>query len=155
MRRMRITTLGVFLISACSSAPFSFVAMTPAPSDSALSCALRQINTIGYTVTDKNAGFIAADKRTSGFLAQLFINLTTWSALTVSVFDGADGEHSLRATAWQTDRKPGSYATRSREPTKHGISDANGVLTACGKGEIRQQSCDSRRNWKDMSSCAK
>jgi hypothetical protein len=48
--------------------------MTPSPSDAALSCALRQINTMGYKVKNNymDVGFIAAEKKTSSLGKDIF-----------------------------------------------------------------------------------
>jgi hypothetical protein len=143
MRTRNIAVVAV-VVSACSTAPISFLSMTPSPADAAFSCALRQINTMNYTVTNTNkeAGFIAAEKQTSGLGTALLTGRKYGSSLTVSVFEGADGQRNLRVTAGQSTEKAALFGAASKstgKPSAQGIADAKALLSACGQGEIRQQ----------------
>ena len=83
--------LSALLVAACgkSSPIFSFAINTPSPSGDAYTCSLRKINDLGYTVTNTNreAGFITAEKTTSTGFSRVMSGNQWHSVLTVSIFD--------------------------------------------------------------------
>ena len=90
------------ILAGCATAPVSYLVAAPQPSDAAYACALRKVNELGYTVTNSNkeAGFISADKQTSGLGTKIWSGAEYHDQLTVSVYgDSASGGRKIRATA--------------------------------------------------------
>ena len=145
MKTMWTGSLGVLLISACSPGPITFVSMTPSPSDGAFSCALRQLNTMGYKVTNnyRDVGYITAEKPVYGVAMKILtLGMASYqNALNISVFDGADGHQNLRVTAAFAEKNWDLFSTKrtAEKPSKAGIADAKAVLSACGQGEVKQR----------------
>jgi hypothetical protein len=99
---------------------------------------------LGYTVsnTNKDAGFIAGTKQTSGLGTKLFLGSEYHDQLTVSIFDATGGtSRTIRVTAGRTDLKGNLFGTQANatEPTAAGIADANALLQSCGQGVITRQ----------------
>lgn len=145
---MRSTApLLVLLAAACSSAPISYMSTTPAPESSAYECALRQINEMGYTVTnaDKGAGLIAAEHQTSSGVGEFMSGKKYRDVLTVSIFDAADSTKGrrLRVTAAQTTEAAltlfGNASKSQTAPSKSGKADAAALLHACAPGAAVQE----------------
>lgn len=148
----------------------SFVSLTSSPAGASLECAAQAVKNMGYPISNDTPRSISAEKKTSG-VGQATLNVVdavlaglggtaknsqspTWSALSVSTFDSPAGDTNLRVTVWhaQGDRAA-TRGSGSWKPTKHGISDAKTILKACGKGEISEQPCASRKTWQPMSAC--
>jgi hypothetical protein len=60
------TALGLALVAGCAINPVQYNSPMPLGLDAAFACALRQLNELGYTVTntDKSAGYLAAERQT-------------------------------------------------------------------------------------------
>jgi hypothetical protein len=141
--RQAFLAIGPFL-AACSSAPISYFALTPQPSDGAYACGLRKVNELGYTVTNTNkeAGFITGDKQTSGALAKAFLGTELHDQITVSVFDdAASNSRKIRVTTGQTEERTNLFGSSkgAKAPSTQGVADANSILTACSEGAITKQ----------------
>lgn len=133
-------------LAGCATAPLSYVSTTPQPQATAFACAVRKINSLGYTVTNasKDAGFISAEKQTSGLGTTLLTGKKYQSAITVAVFDGDQGRTQLRVTAGQGEENAvgfgrGAGSKTTGKPSAQGIADAKAILSACGTGEIQEQ----------------
>lgn len=126
-------------VGCISTAPASFSAVTPEPIESAYACALRRVNELGYTVTSttKEAGFITADKQTSGAGTMFLSGEAFKDQLTVSIF-GADSARRIRvSTAQRSEKSTGfSNATKAFAPSERGKRDAQAVLSSCATGAI-------------------
>jgi len=131
-------------LGGCATAPISYVSLTPRPLEDAYSCALRKLNELGYTVTNtnKDAGFIAGTKQTSGLGTQLLTGSQYHDQLTVSIFDAESGGRRIRATAGRIDQQTSLLGTSTSgvAPTEKGIADADALLKACGDGTVTKQS---------------
>ena len=142
MKRI-LLVLAVTSIGGCvSSAPISYMAATPETGDAAYSCALAKLNEIGYTITNanKDAGFIAADRQTTGAVMEFLGGKKYHDELTVSVFDAGGGNRKLRVTAAQTEENAGYMFGKASAsgiaPSKSGKADANTILAACSQGPV-------------------
>jgi hypothetical protein len=131
-------------LAACANGPISYLAATPQSSADAYSCAVRKVNELGYTITNtnKDAGFVTGTKQTSGLGTQFLTGSQYHDQLTISVFDQPNSpERQMRATTGRIDQRASLFGTSTTgvKPSSIGISDANAVLMACGKGTITQQ----------------
>lgn len=129
---------------ACNAGPVSYLVATPAPSETAYACALRKLNELGYTVTNANkeAGFIAGDKQTSGIGTQLLTGQQYHDQLTVSIFDAAAGAgRKIRATSGKIAQSSNIFGSSQKgvAPSDKGKADANDLLLACGTGPVSKQ----------------
>jgi hypothetical protein len=143
---MRSPSIAVLLcsVSACATSPISFLVASPQPADAVFACALRKVNELGYTVTNSNkdAGFIAAQKDRSNAVAKFLSNEEKEDQLTISIFSAADGKRQLRATAGSSKKRSTIFSqqTSTEAPSKEGIGAANDLLLACGEGVVSRQS---------------
>lgn len=129
----------VLLLGACSSAPVSFSSTTPQPLEAAYGCALRKVNQLGYTVTNtnKDGGFINAEKQTSSGLGEFLTSKKNHDVLTVAIFDDGKGGRTMRVTAGGSEQKSGLFASASKgdkAPSDGGKADANAILYTCAQG---------------------
>jgi len=145
MKRLTFLFPALVLAAACSTSPISYTASTPTPQDGAYSCALRKVNELGFTVvnTDRQGGFITAEKQTSGLGTALLTGRKYTDALTVSIFDGADAQsRTIRVTAAQVTENAMGFGAASKtgiKPSPTGIKAAQEVLTACAPGSAPVQ----------------
>lgn len=145
----------VVLLIGCQTTPVSYFSTTPQPIPDAYSCALRKVNELGYTVTNTNreAGFITADKQTSGVFTKAFTGAEYHDVITVSIFDDPSaGGRKIRVTSGSSNRQSSLLGTSSENiaPSDKGQKDANALLSACAEGPITKQaqfsfSADERR----------
>lgn len=143
MRKL-VALLAVGTLTACGGKPVSYFALTPQLAPDAYSCALRKVNELGYTVKDANrdAGFITADKQTTGALRKALMGNEDHDQLTVSVFDDAESQkRKMRVTAAATTARTTMFNTHTsgKQPSEAAIADANAVLSACSEGPITKQ----------------
>jgi hypothetical protein len=129
----------VLLVEACSSAPVSFSSTTPQPLEAAYGCALRKVNQLGYTVTNtnKDGGFINAEKQTSSGLGEFLTSKKYHDVVTVAIFDDGTGGRTMRVTAAGSEQRTGLFSSASKgdkAPSKDGKADANAILSACAQG---------------------
>lgn len=156
--RRTVAFVAALLLAGCKTTPVSYFAITPQPIGDAYSCALRKVNELGYTVTNTNreAGFITADKQTTGTMTKLFTGSEYHDVITVSVFDDpATGGRKIRVTAASSNEQSSLLGTSKNNiaPSDKGQTDANALLTACGQGPITKQAratltADERRQGK-------
>lgn len=146
MKRTLLVLCAALGASACATAPVSFTSPTPASQDDAYSCALRKINEMGFTVanTDRQAGFITAEKQTSGLGTALLTGKKYQDQLTVSIFDNAgSASRTIRVTAAQTNENAIAFGSASRTgvaPSDTGKKAAQELLTVCApNAEATQQ----------------
>jgi hypothetical protein len=150
MRTIASTLAFLALVGCSGGHPISYFALTPQPSPDAYACALRKVNELGYTITNtsKDAGFLTADKQTTGTMHKILTNSEVHDQLTVSVFDdAATQQRKVRVTAGTTEAKTGllgGTSTSAQSPSDSGIADANSVLSACATGPITKQA---RATW--------
>lgn len=144
--RRSILTLSTLALAACSTSPESFLSITPDPIDDAYTCALRQVNGLGYTVqnADRDAGFITAEKKASGLGTAILTGKEYYDVVTVSIFDSSDTERTIRVTAARAEQGAVNLfgdASRSsgQKPSDEGRADARKVLDICGDGPVVQQ----------------
>ena len=143
---MKILTRAALSVStitvvACGGTPISFASVTPQPAADAYACALSKVNELGYTVTNTNkeAGFITADKQKTGALAKALLGSEDHDQLTISVFnDGTTGKRKVRVTAAATSAQSNLFGTKTsaKSPSEEAVADANTLLTACSEGPI-------------------
>lgn len=139
---------GVVLLGAvagCNSGkPISYFSLTPRPSGDAYTCAVQKVNELGYTVTNTNreAGFITADKQTTGAMRKALTGQEFHDQLTVSVSEDAPSQkRKLRVTAAATTARTTLFntSTSSKSPSDEAVADANAILAACAEGTITRQ----------------
>jgi hypothetical protein len=142
MRTTRMA-MGACLLASlvgCSSAPISYAASSPTPQDGLYACALRTVNELDYSVTttNKDAGFISAEHRTSTGLGEDLTVQKYHDVLTISILEQpAGGPRRLRVTVGQTRRTTvllGRSSESNIAPSDKGKADANTVLAACAPG---------------------
>jgi VCBS repeat-containing protein len=142
----RFAVLSLAALAACANAPRSYMVTTPQPADAAYSCAVSQINQLGYTLANTNAagGMIVAEKQSSGLGLKLMFGQTKRDQLTVSIFDGANGTgRQIRVTAAETGERANIVGTShegATKPSDKAVADANTLLLACGTGPVTKQS---------------
>lgn len=138
-----VALLASLLLCSCATGPVSYLSATPKTLDDAYSCALAKVNELGYTITNtnKDAGFIAGTKQTSGLGTKLLTGSEYHDQLTVSIFNQANGGRTMRATAGRVDQRASLLGTSTNtvKPSAAGIADANDVLLACGEGAVSKQ----------------
>jgi RNA 3'-terminal phosphate cyclase len=106
---------------------------------------MRKINELGYTVTNTNkeAGFITAEKQTSGLGTALLTGRKYQDQLTVAIFDDtATNGRKLRVTAAQATENALAFGNASKTgvaPSNSGKADAQAVLSACSEGSAASQ----------------
>jgi hypothetical protein len=142
--KQSVIAAALLFVAGCSTGPVSFTGLSPDVSDALYACALRQVNQMGYTVTntDRDAGFITGEKQTSGLGTALLTGQQYHDLLTVSVFDGSDGKRTMRVTAGQTQQSAVGFGAASRTqvaPKDSGKRDAMSILTACAPEGAAQQ----------------
>lgn len=141
---MKAPMLLVALLAGCTNGPISYAGLSPDTGDALYSCALRQVNQLGYTVvnTDREAGFITGEKRTSGMGTAILTGQNYSSQVTISVFDAENGRRTMRVTAGQTSESALGFGAASRTviaPSDTGKADAMTILTACAPEGAAQQ----------------
>ena len=125
--------------------PVSFTAAAPQPALTSYDCALRKINELQYTVTNTNreAGFIQADRQTSGLGTKLWTGSEYHDQLTVSVFgDSASGGRKMRVTAGGSNQRTGAFgmtSNQTKSPSEEAKAAANEILRTCGTGPVSVQ----------------
>jgi hypothetical protein len=143
MRRIAALACIALVLSACHNGPISYTVQTPQSPESAFACSLRKVNELGYTVTNSNkeAGFIAAEKHTTKTAMKLFTNQELQDQLTISIFESGNGKQTIRATAGTTTQRSTIFSqqTKTDQPSKDGIGAANDLLLACGEGAVTKQ----------------
>jgi hypothetical protein len=149
MRRRLIGALPLVVASAsfsigCGGTPVSYFSLTPQPSADAYTCAIRKVNELGYTVTNtnKDAGFITADKQMTGAMHKVLLGSEEHDQLTVSIFDDpATQQRKLRVTAAATTASSNLFGTKTsaKSPSDAAMADANALLSACAEGPITKQ----------------
>jgi hypothetical protein len=134
------------LVAGCSSAPISYSATTPKPLDASYACALSKLNELGYTLanTNKDAGFIQANRQTSTGVSEFLNSRKSFDQLTVAIFDAAPGSKTMRVTAATAQQKAGTMFGKSSEtgtaPSTTAKTHANAVLATCAGGTVTQTS---------------
>lgn len=139
----RLVMLGfVLFCTACATAPVSYHGSLGAGPQDAYSCAMQQLNMLGYTVedADRDAGFIRGRKQTSGLGTVLFTGKNYHDVLTVAVFqDPSTKESTLRVTAAQVQEQAlGLFGGNEQgmAPSDSGKGDATNLLSRCGVKEV-------------------
>jgi hypothetical protein len=144
-----IAVLLVFaLLTGCSTKPVSFSSPMLLPQDAAFSCAFRQVNELGYTVTntDKGAGYLTAEKVTrSHSLGSLGSN-THRDLLTVSIYATDSATRTMRviAASSRDERSPVMVRTNGAKPSDQVRKDAGALLDACVKAGMRRDAGPAR-----------
>ncbi len=136
----QLALLSIFLLVGCATSPLSYSGVTPRPPADGYTCAMQQMNALGYTVeaADRDAGFVRGTKQTSGLGTAIFLGKKYHAPLTVAVFEGVDGTTTMRATAGQVEEAATLILagnTTVRKPDDDGIADANELLATCGVSE--------------------
>lgn len=145
MRSLLPLVLILTSAAGCATGPKSFLANTPDPQDGAYTCALREMNRLGYTVrdADRDAGFVTGQKQTSGLGTALLTGKNFHDVLTVSIFDSGDSdERTIRVTAAQMQENAiafGSASQTGTSPSSSGKADAQTILMNCAQGTISEQ----------------
>jgi hypothetical protein len=143
MKMRRLPYFVIVVALGCSSPPVSYLVSTKATPETAFACALREVNELGYTVTNTNkeAGFIAATKETTPGFNRFLGNAETHDQLTISIYgDSASGRH-IRATAGSVKKTTAllGQSTNGQSPSKEGVFAATEVLRTCGEGIVIKQ----------------
>lgn len=143
MRRRISVVSALTVLAACNTGPISFNSMAPKPMPDSYACALGKVNEMGYTVTNTNkeAGFITADKQTSGLGTQLLTGAKYHTRLTVSIFGADSASRKMRVTAAKIEERTNLLTSSSTgvAPDARAKGDAQNVLVACGSGVISQE----------------
>lgn len=144
--RTAISAISMVALVDCSSSPISYFASSPIPQDGLYTCALRKVNELGYTVTNTNkeAGFITAERQTSSGFSEVVTGRKYHDVLTISIFDEASGgSRRLRVTAAQTQQTAQLFGRASETgvaPSDKAKADSNDLLAACAPGsKVTQQ----------------
>ena len=133
--------LSSLILVGCSTSPLSYSGVTPRSASDGYTCAMQQMNGLGYTVedADRDAGFIRGTKPTSGLGTAIFFGKKYHDLMTVVVFDGVEGTTTMRVTAGQVEESgvliPLMGNTTVKKPTDDGIADAHELLAQCGVPE--------------------
>ena len=131
--------LAVVVLTGCASSvqPRSFSRPTPKSASDVYACAMGHLNVAGYTIIDANkeAGFIKAEKKTSGVGRVLMTGQNLFDQMTISVFeDPSNHQTTLRATAATMTERSMGWGAGSRnitDPAPQLETDANALLKAC------------------------
>ena len=144
-----IAVLLVFvLVTGCNTKPVSFSSPMLLPQEAAFNCAFKQVNELGYTVTnaDKGAGYLTAEKQTrSHSLGDLGSN-THHDRLTVSIYASDSATRTTRVIA-ASDREEHSLVmvrTAGAKPSDQVRKDAGVLLDACVKAGMRRDAGPAR-----------
>ena len=142
---MRYLALAIMLLlSACVTSPISFSGTVPPERPDSYTCAVQQLNLLGYTLEDANreAAFARGRKQTSGLGTVLLTGKNYHDVLTVSAFTNpTTNESTLRVTAARMEEQAlGLFGGQQRgiAPSDSGKADANAVLAQCGAVNVRQ-----------------
>jgi hypothetical protein len=145
--RFGVMLVIAIFISACQTAPISYLAPVPQGDGDAYSCALRQFNQLGFSIAnaDREAGFITGEKQTSGLGMALLANQTTFDHITVSIFEDGSAGHTMRVTAGSMNQRvmglgAGAGSRNPNAPQESAKEAARQILRACADGPIREQS---------------
>lgn len=132
--------LAVFALNCASSVqPRSFSQPTTRAASDVYSCAMGHLNVAGYTIMDANkeAGFIKAEKKTSGVGRVVMTGQNLFDQMTVAVFeDPSSRKTTLRVTAATMSERAMGWGAGSRnvtDPAPQLEIDANSLLAACTK----------------------
>lgn len=129
------------LVAACAARPESFVTRTPTPTGDAYTCALRMVNQLGFSVVnaDREAGFINAERQTSGGAEVFLTGIKELDQLRISTYEDALSETTeIRVTAGQGTASAHAFSdvseTTMSAPSDSGREAARTILVACGEG---------------------
>lgn len=141
MNRYVTLAFAGLVIAGCASSvqPRSFQKPTSKSLSEVYACAMGHLNVAGYTVVDanKDAGFIRAEKKTSGVGRVVMVGKNLFDQMTVSVFeDPSSKQTTLRVTAATMSEQAYGWGAGSRnitDPAPKLESDANAILAACAE----------------------
>jgi hypothetical protein len=136
-----VVSFSVSMAVGCASAvqPRSFSRPVTVQGADVFGCALGHLNAQGYTVLDANkeAGFIRAEKKTSGLGRALMVGQNLFDQMTISIFqDPATRQTTLRVTAATMSERAMGWGAGSRnvtDPSPALEADAHRVLDACSQ----------------------
>ena len=141
---MRRTLLGIgagmivlLQLIGCAG-PRNYVARVPKEQSELFVCAPRQLIASNYNIVDssKEAGFIRASKQTTGGGAQVFLNITLFDELNISIASAPDGSSQMRVNA-VTSREQysgansGAGGRTQEQPSETVIKDAESIIETC------------------------
>ena len=124
-------------LAGCAGKPLSMGSTVPADYD-VYSCAMRELARSEFVIqnTDRESGFIQANKQTSGGFSAAVGN-TTWDVITVTIFEDA-GSQTIRVTASKRDRQKATALSaslygydREGKPSDAGLAKAESILANC------------------------
>lgn len=149
MRKALVVGATLAGLAGCNTAPISYLATSPQPEDATYACVLRKVNELGYTIqnTNKEAGFVAGEKQTSGLGTAILTGRQYHDILTVSIFDDGKGGKTVRATTGQSNESAFNFGAASKtgqKPSNTGKKDAKEVLSACTQGAVTEQASTER-----------
>lgn len=134
------TAAALATVAACATNPKVYRGPIEVPRDEAFTCAVEEMNRMGYIVqiADREAGFVRAQRSTTGFLSLLLEGSRKHDAITFSTFESDEGDTEVRVTAAGYSRA--SYRTGRRERTETGPvrpdsetrEDARRLYRRCG-----------------------
>ena len=136
LRLMSAAALCLSIVGCISTAPFSLVQPSPRGAPDLFDCTLQQINRLEYVVLDanKDAGFIRAERKTSGGAGEVIWNRATHDQLTAAVYPETSGRASLRLTATTTSQKDhgdGAGQRTAQTTSTRAKQDVATVVAAC------------------------
>ncbi|HEX2201664.1 MAG TPA: hypothetical protein VHG91_00125 [Longimicrobium sp.] len=108
--------------------------------DESFSCAMREVNELGYTVADadRGAGFLRAERDRTSLGDALLGGVQRFDQLTLTVFPREDRRTVLRVVTdgYEVEARGENRGGRvSGVPSPRADEDARAILSACGEPE--------------------
>lgn len=133
-----IAAMALLVLTACGPSTQSTLVETAlAPAD-AYTCVMRELAKMKYQVkaADRDAGFIQAERKTSGAGTALFTGASYYLEMAVTIVPGAAGKPT-QLNVSQTGSKQeggGSRTSTGMVLTKGDKKEATAIITACSAG---------------------
>lgn len=130
---MKRTILAATALVACAAPVQSYRATAPTPPGDTYTCAVRHLQTNGYALlnTDRESGFIRAEKQDSGFGAAM-AGEAYFTVITATIVE----QGAVADIQAQVARRRGNGSSTGLSLTDGHREEARALLSACGSGEI-------------------
>lgn len=139
--RTAFSALALIGLMGCATAPISYQGLVPPGAPDSFTCAVQQLNVLGYTMedADRDAGFGRARKQRTGAGTAILTGSNYHDVITFSVFeDPSTGTKTLRVTAAQVAETAFGFGAGNETgvaPSEVGKNDATRILDNCGAEE--------------------
>jgi hypothetical protein len=123
------------LVSSCAIAPQHYEGRAFTPVNDTYTCVMRQLTQLGYTVqdADRGAGFIRAEKQTSGLGTALLVGQHMFDQISVTVLESSEGA-LLRIAAGSANQQALGFNQGSRNvraPSTAVKKDGEHIMSQC------------------------